>query len=189
MRVSLRRCRHREVLGVRPVCARRPHGSTGSPVLAPTVPTETVLPRPRRYRDATRCCMYSTWYGFRVEYAAGNTSDAADTSPTERQDVRSAIDASCVLSSTNGVQWQAPSGPILRARSGPVPLAGCPTGRERPNATTILLKLAKVCQPRYQDSMRPRLSRGPRISSCHRAASRSDEPLAMRNSITVIERH
>ena len=48
----------------------------------------------------------STGYGFRVEYSAGKTADEADTCRAERRDVRSAIDASCVLTTTKGVvQW------------------------------------------------------------------------------------
>lgn len=94
----------------------------------------------------------STGYGFRVEYAAGNTSEEPD--PAERLDVRSAIEASCVLSSTNGaVQW-------CKRQSGDTSAHAVDPYRNlrvQPDASDqelrqAYLELARDCQPRCQDS-------------------------------------
>lgn len=113
----------------------------------------------------------STGYGFRVEYAAGNSSDEADACHAERRDVRSAIDASCVLTSTNGaLQW-------CKCRPGDASAHAVDPYREfglRPDASDpelrqAYLELARDCQPRYQDSPSEAESRAAHLellSSC-----------------------
>jgi hypothetical protein len=113
----------------------------------------------------------STGYGFRVEYAAGNTSDEADACQAQRRDVRSAIDASCVLTSTNGaVQWcKCRPGDTSAHAVDPYRELGVRPDASDPELRQAYLELARDCQPRYQDSSSEAESRAAHLellSSC-----------------------
>ena len=96
----------------------------------------------------------STGYGFRVEYAAKNTRDEAEPCRAERLDVRLAIDASCVLASTNGaVQWCKRHSHDAAAHAvDPYRVLGVHMDASDQELRRAYLERARDCQPRHHDS-------------------------------------